>query len=152
MVLSALYTTNDGTFSKSFLVSAMTVTLCSLWPTLINSALGMAQVDRDLINVSKVLEMGIWAKITKLILPSTLLRIFTGLRLSLGVGWVVLIAAEILAQNPGPGKFVWDEFQDGSSQSLARIIVAVLTIGIIGFVLDRVMFTIQQLFSFSDKR
>ena len=78
--------------------------------------------------------------------------IFTGLLLSLGVGWMILIAAEMLAQNPGLGKFIWDEFQNGSSQSLARIIVAVLTIAIIGFVLDRVMFTIQQLFTFSDKR
>ena len=66
-------------------------------------------------------------------LPSALPLIFTGLRLSLGVGWMVLIAAEMLAQNPGLGKFVWDEFQNGSSSSLARIMVAVLTIGIIGF-------------------
>ena len=70
--------------------------------------------------------------------------IFTGLRLSLGVGWMVLIAAEMLAQNPGLGKFVWDEFQNGSSQSLARIMVAVLTIGIIGFVLDRLMSLVES--------
>ena len=81
--------------------------------------------------------------IRKLVLPSALPLIFTGLRLSLGVGWMVLIAAEMLAQNPGLGKFVWDEFQNGSSQSLARIMVAVLTIGIIGFLLDRVMFALQ---------
>ena len=77
-------------------------------------------------------------------LPSALPLIFTGLRLSLGVGWMVLIAAEMLAQNPGLGKFVWDEFQNGSSASLARIMVAVLTIGIIGFLLDRIMFAIQS--------
>ena len=70
----------------------------------------------------------------------------------LGVGWMVLIAAEMLAQNPGLGKFVWDEFQNGSSDSLARIMVAVLTIGIIGFALDRVMFTLQSLFTFSNTR
>jgi nitrate/nitrite transport system permease protein len=70
---------------------------------------------------------------------------FTGLRLSLGVGWMVLIAAEMLAQNPGLGKFVWDEFQNGSSDSLGRIMVAVVTIGVIGFLLDRVMMTIQSL-------
>ncbi|MBS1302003.1 ABC transporter permease [Loktanella sp. SALINAS62] len=152
MVVSAVYATNDGFLSKSFLVSAITVTLCSLWPTLINTALGVASIDRDLISVSRVLKMGPYAKITKLVLPSALPLIFTGLRLSLGVGWMVLIAAEMLAQNPGLGKFVWDEFQNGSSQSLARIIVAVLTIGIIGFLLDRVMFALQSFFTFSAQR
>ena len=152
MVVSAVYTTNDGMFSKSFLVSAITVTLCSLWPTLINTALGVASIDKDLVNVSKVLKMGTWTKITRLVLPSALPLIFTGLRLSLGVGWMVLIAAEMLAQNPGLGKFVWDEFQNGSSQSLARIMVAVLTIGIIGFILDRIMFAIQAAFTFSNNR
>ncbi|MEM6465258.1 MAG: ABC transporter permease [Pseudomonadota bacterium] len=152
MVVSALYATNDGFFAKSFLVSAITVTLCSLWPTLINTALGVSSIDKDLVNVSKVLKMNTWTKITKLVLPSALPLIFTGLRLSLGVGWMVLIAAEMLAQNPGLGKFVWDEFQNGSSQSLAKIIVAVLTIGIIGFLLDRVMYALQSLFTFSNNR
>ena len=73
--------------------------------------------------------------------------IFTGLRLSLATGWMVLIAAEMLAQNPGLGKFVWDEFQNGSSNSLGRIMVAVLTIGLIGFLLDKFMLTIQKKFS-----
>ena len=152
MVVSAVYTTQDGWFAKSFLTSAITVTLCSLWPTLINTALGVSSIDKDLVNVSKVLKMNTWTKITKLVLPSALPLIFTGLRLSLGVGWMVLIAAEMLAQNPGLGKFVWDEFQNGSSQSLAKIIVAVLTIGIIGFLLDRVMFALQSLFTFSNNR
>ncbi|GAB5435716.1 ABC transporter permease [Falsiruegeria mediterranea] len=152
MVVSAVYVTNDGMFSKSFLNSAITVTLCSLWPTLINTSLGVSSIDKDLVSVSKVLKMGTWTKITKLVLPSALPLIFTGLRLSLGVGWMVLIAAEMLAQNPGLGKFVWDEFQNGSSQSLAKIMVAVLTIGIIGFLLDRLMFAIQSLFTFSNNR
>ncbi|MEO1314812.1 MAG: ABC transporter permease subunit, partial [Pseudomonadota bacterium] len=91
-------------------------------------------------------------KITKLVLPSALPLIFTGLRLSLGVGWMVLIAAEMLAQNPGLGKFVWDEFQNGSSQSLAKIMVAVLTIGIIGYLLDRLMYALQSMFTFSAQR
>lgn len=152
MIVSAVYATNDGMFSKSFVISAITVTLCSLWPTLINTALGVAQVDKDLVNVSKVLKMTTWTKITKLVLPSALPLIFTGLRLSLGVGWMVLIAAEMLAQNPGLGKFVWDEFQNGSSSSLAKIMVAVLTIGIIGFLLDRVMYALQSLFTFTNNR
>ncbi|WP_068115005.1 ABC transporter permease [Tropicimonas marinistellae] len=152
MVVSATYTTNDGMFTKSFLISAITVTLCSLWPTLINTSLGVASIDKDLVNVSKVLKMNTWTKITKLVLPSALPLIFTGLRLSLGVGWMVLIAAEMLAQNPGLGKFVWDEFQNGSSQSLAKIMVAVFTIGIIGFLLDRLMYALQSLFTFSNNR
>ncbi|MEL6508450.1 MAG: ABC transporter permease [Pseudomonadota bacterium] len=152
MVVSALYVTNDGWFSKSFLISAITVTLCSLWPTLINTALGVSSIDKDLVSVSKVLKMSTYSKITKLVLPSALPLIFTGLRLSLGVGWMVLIAAEMLAQNPGLGKFVWDEFQNGSSQSLARIMVAVFTIGIIGFMLDRVMYALQSMFTFSANR
>ncbi|MEC9434707.1 MAG: ABC transporter permease [Pseudomonadota bacterium] len=152
MVVSALYVTNDGMFSKSFLNSAITVTLCSLWPTLINTALGVASVDKDLVSVGRVLKLSTWTKITKLILPSALPLIFTGLRLSLGVGWMVLIAAEMLAQNPGLGKFVWDEFQNGSSSSLAKIMVAVFTIGIIGFILDRLMFAIQSMFTFSSTR
>jgi nitrate/nitrite transport system permease protein len=152
MVVSAMYATNDGMFSKSFLVSAITVTLCSLWPTLINTALGVSSIDKDLVSVSKVLKMSTYAKITKLVLPSALPLIFTGLRLSLGVGWMVLIAAEMLAQNPGLGKFVWDEFQNGSSQSLAKIMVAVFTIGIIGFLLDRVMYVLQSMFTFSENR
>ncbi|EAU44492.1 ABC transporter permease [Salipiger bermudensis] len=152
MIISAAVATNDGLFSKSFLISAITVTLCSLWPTLINTALGVASIDKDLVNVSKVLKMNTWTKITKLVLPSALPLIFTGLRLSLGVGWMVLIAAEMLAQNPGLGKFVWDEFQNGSSSSLAKIMVAVFTIGIIGFLLDRVMFALQSLFTFSNNR
>ncbi|TPE53627.1 ABC transporter permease [Amaricoccus solimangrovi] len=152
MVVSALYHTTSGGLPKSFLVSAITVTLCSLWPTLINTGVGVASIDKDLLNVSRVLRLSTWTKITKLVLPSALPLIFTGLRLSLGVGWMVLIAAEMLAQNPGLGKFVWDEFQNGSSNSLARIMVAVLTIGIIGFLLDRIMFAIQSAVSTSTRR
>ncbi|QTN34958.1 ABC transporter permease [Cognatishimia activa] len=152
MVVSAVAASEGGLFAKSFLVSAITVTLCSLWPTLINTALGVASIDKDLVAVSKVLKMNTYTKITKLVLPSALPLIFTGLRLSLGVGWMVLIAAEMLAQNPGLGKFVWDEFQNGSSSSLAKIMVAVLTIGIIGFLLDRVMYAIQSLFTFTSNR
>ena len=152
MIVSAMAATEGGLFAKSFIISAVTVTLCSMWPTLINTSLGVASIDKDLVNVSKVLKMNTWTKITKLVLPSALPLIFTGLRLSLGVGWMVLIAAEMLAQNPGLGKFVWDEFQNGSSSSLAKIMVAVLTIGIIGFLLDRVMFALQSLFTFSNNR
>ena len=87
----------------------------------------------------------------KIVLPSALPYIFTGLRLSLGVGWMVLIAAEMLAQNPGLGKFIWDMFQNGSSETLAQIMVAVFTIGLIGFALDRLMVLLQRLVSYDAK-
>ncbi|MEF2070608.1 ABC transporter permease [Consotaella aegiceratis] len=152
MIVSALYVNASDAVPKSMVVSAITVTLCSLWPTLINTALGVASIDKDLVNVGKVLQLSTAKTITKLVLPSAMPLIFTGLRLSLGVGWMVLIAAEMLAQNPGLGKFVWDEFQNGSSASLARIIVAVITIGIVGFVLDRLMAALQAAFTYSSTR
>jgi nitrate/nitrite transport system permease protein len=152
MVVSAVYVSESPMFEKSFLNSAITVTLCSLWPTVINTALGVSSIDRDLMNVARVLNLGWSTKLFKLVLPASLPLIFTGLRLSLGVGWMVLIAAEMLAQNPGLGKFVWDEFQNGSSGSLARIMVAVFTIGFIGFLLDRVMLTLQSLCTFGARR
>jgi len=144
MVVSALYISDDPMFPKSFVTSAFTVMLCCLWPTLINTAVGVSSVDKDLINVSKVLRLGWFTNVWKIVLPSSVPMIFTGLRLSLGIGWMVLIAAEMLAQNPGLGKFVWDEFQNGSSNSLGRIMVAVFTIGIIGFALDWLMLLLQK--------
>jgi len=152
MVVSALMSSSDGFFAKSFIVSAVTVTLCSLWPTLINTAHGVSSIDKDLMNVGRVLKLSWSSKIFKVVLPSALPLIFTGLRLSLGVGWMVLIAAEMLAQNPGLGKFVWDEFQNGSSSSLAKIMVAVLTIGLIGVLLDRMMLALQTMFTYSATR
>ncbi len=144
MVVSAVYVSDDPFFAKSFLTSAITVTLCCLWPTIINTTVGVSSVDKDLLNVSRVLRLGWFTKTMKIILPSATPMMFTGLRLSLGIGWMVLIAAEMLAQNPGLGKFVWDEFQNGSSDSLARIMVAVLAIGFIGFLLDRGMLMLQR--------
>ncbi len=144
MVISATITSADPFFAKSFVISAIVVMLCSLWPTLINTTVGTASIDKDLLNVGRVLRLSWYAKLTKLVLPSSLPYIFTGMRLSLGVGWMVLIAAEMLAQNPGLGKFVWDEFQNGSSQSLARIMFAVIVIGLIGFLLDRGMMILEN--------
>lgn len=150
MVVSAVYVSDDPLFEKSFVTSAITVTLCSLWPALINTTVGVASIDKDLINVSRVLRLSWFTQIYKIVIPASMPMIFTGLRLSLGVGWMVLIAAEMLAQNPGLGKFVWDEFQNGSSNSLGRIMVAVFVIGIIGFILDRIMLMLQKTFSYDD--
>ena len=152
MIVSAVYVSADPLFDKSFINSAVTVTLCSLWPTVINTAVGVGSIDRDLLNVARVLRLGKTTQLTKLVLPSALPYIFTGMRLSLGVGWMVLIAAEMLAQNPGLGKFVWDEFQNGSSESLSKIMVAVFTIGIIGFLLDRIMLALQNAFTYGPTR
>jgi len=150
MVVSAVYVSANPLFAKSFVTSAITVTLCSLWPTVINTAVGVSSTDKDLLNVGKVLRLNWFKTVTKIALPSSLPMIFTGLRISLGIGWMVLIAAEMLAQNPGLGKFVWDEFQNGSSNSLGRIMVAVLTIGFIGYVLDWMMLTLQKAFSYDN--
>ncbi|CAA6826087.1 MAG: Nitrate/nitrite transport system permease protein [uncultured Thiotrichaceae bacterium] len=144
MIVSATYVTNDPMFDKSFVNSAITVLLCCLWPTIISTAVGVTAVSKDLQNVSHVLRLNWWTHVTKIVLPSAIPMIFTGLRLSLGIAWMVLIAAEMLSQNPGLGKFVWDEFQNGSSNSLGRIMVAVVVIGLIGFLLDRTMLFLQS--------
>ncbi len=148
--VTALYTPPDGAvlFGRALFISAGTVTLCSLWPTLINTSVGVASIDRDHLNVARVLRLSWMQRVFKIVLPSALPLIFTGLRLSLGVGWMVLIAADMLAQNPGLGKFVWDTFQNGSTESMAQIVVAVFAIGIIGFFLDRIMFMLQRLVTF----
>jgi nitrate/nitrite transport system permease protein len=147
MVVSAVYTSDDPALSKSYLNSMITVALCCLWPMVINTAVGVASISQDLVNVSRVLRLSALAHVRKIVLPASIPMIFTGMRLSLGIAWMVLIAAEMLAQNPGLGKFVWDEFQNGSSDSLSRIMVAILAIGLIGFLLDRGMLQIQRLVS-----
>lgn len=150
--VTALYNpaAGDGV-SRALLISAGTVTLCSLWPTLINTAVGVAGVDRDYLNVAKVLKLNAFQRIWKIVLPASLPLIFTGMRLSIGVGWMVLIAADMLAQNPGLGKFVWDTFQNGSTESMAQIVVAVFAIGFIGFILDRIMLALQRLVTFESQ-
>ncbi len=144
LVVSAVYVSDSPVFSKSYIISLFTVSLCSIWPTMINTAVGVAGVSKDLINVSRVLRLGWFTHVRKIVLPSAIPMMFTGLRISLGIAWMVLIAAEMLSQNPGLGKFVWDEFQNGSSDSLSRICLAVLVIGIIGFMLDRTILTLQS--------
>jgi len=147
MVVSAVYVSDDPLVSKAFLNSMITVSLCSIWPMVINTAIGVSTIEQDLKNVSRVLRLSTSMHIKKIVLPSSIPMIFTGMRLSLGVAWMVLIAAEMLAQSPGLGKFVWDEFQNGSSESLARIMAAVIVIGFIGFLLDKGMLKLQQLVS-----
>lgn len=151
LVVSSAYTNPDPSVPKSFITSLITVALCCIWPTVINTAVGVTSVSSDLNNVSKVLRLSWFGHVLKIILPAAVPMIFTGLRLSLGVAWMVLIAAEMLSQNPGLGKFIWDEFQNGNSQSLSRIMVAVITIGFIGYMLDRMMLMMQRKVSWDKK-
>ncbi|WP_394173506.1 ABC transporter permease [Thalassotalea litorea] len=144
MLVSALYVSDDPLFAKSFVNSLITVTLCCLWPMVINTSVGVASINQDWVNVSQVLRLPALTHVRKIVLPASIPAIFTGMRMSLGIAWMVLIAAEMLAQNPGLGKFVWDEFQNGSSQSLSRIMTAVIVIGLIGFLLDRAMLQLQR--------
>lgn len=152
MVVSALYVSQDPIVPKSFINSMITVTLCCLWPMLINTSVGVASINKDHVNLSRVLNLKPLTHVKKIVLPSSIPMIFTGMRLSLSIAWMVLIAAEMLSQNPGLGKFVWDEFQNGSSSSLARIMAAVIVIGLIGFLLDRTMLVIQRFVSWDKSK
>lgn len=133
-----------------FLSSAITVALCSLWATLVNTALGVGSVDKDHMNVARVLRLGFWSRLLKIVIPTALPLIFAGLRISLGVGWMVLVAAEILSTSEGIGKFVNDMYTNGSSQSFAQMFVVVFIVGFIGMALDRIMVILQRLVSFGN--
>ncbi len=148
MIVKTILTNVD--VEKSFVISFISVGLCSMWATLVNTSVGVSSVDKDYMNVAKVLQLGTFQKIFKIILPSSFPMIFTGLRITLSVAWMVLIAIELLAQSPGLGSFVWEEFQNGSSDSNSKIIVAMFIIGIIGFMLDRIMMIFQKLLTFTD--
>ncbi|MGJ8724968.1 MAG: ABC transporter permease subunit [Roseibacillus sp.] len=136
--------------NPAMIFSACTVAMCALWPALVNTALGVSAIDKDHLNVAKVLKLGFWSRLFKIVIPSSLPLVFAGLRISLGVGWMVLIAAEALSSSDGLGKYVWDEYQNGSSQSFANIILACFVVGVIGFFLDRLMIILQRLVSFDD--
>ncbi|WP_066225514.1 ABC transporter permease [Formosa haliotis] len=139
----------DSNDDSSFIISFISVGFCSMWATLVNTAMGVSSVDKDYLNVAKVLKLGPIQNVFKVILPSALPLIFTGLKITLSVAWMVLIAIELLAQSPGLGSFVWEEFQNGANDSNSKIIVAMFVIGIIGFLLDRIMLTIQNAVSFN---
>ncbi|WP_258105721.1 ABC transporter permease [Marinoscillum sp. MHG1-6] len=147
MIVKTLIT--DPDLDKSFIISAISVGLCAMWATLINTSVGVSTVDKDFINVSKVLKLSIGQNIFKIVLPASFPLIFTGLRITVSVAWMVLIAIELLAQSPGLGSFVWEEFQNGANDSNAKIIVAMFVIGIIGFLLDRIMLSVQNFMTFN---
>lgn len=116
--------------------------ITSLWPTIINTALGVSSVSKDYIDVARVLEMTRWGRITKIILPASLPYIFTGLRISLGIAWLVIVAVEMLTGGIGIGFFVWDEW---SRLNLSSVFLAVLVIGVTGLLLDFALGKIQEL-------
>lgn len=116
--------------------------ITSLWPTIINTALGVSSVSKDYLDVAQVLEMPRWRQIYKIILPASLPYIFTGLRISLGIAWLVIVAVEMLTGGIGIGFFVWDEW---SRLNLSSVFLAVLIIGVTGLLLDVAIAQIQKL-------
>jgi nitrate/nitrite transport system permease protein len=116
--------------------------ITSLWPTIINTALGVSSVSQDYLDVARVLEMPRWRRITKIIWPASLPYIFTGLRISLGIAWLVIVAVEMLTGGVGIGFFVWDEW---SRLNLSSVFLAVFVIGITGLLLDVAVDKVQQL-------
>jgi len=116
--------------------------ITSLWPTIINTALGVSSVPTDYLDVARVLEMPRWRRITKIIWPASLPYIFTGLRISLGIAWLVIVAVEMLTGGIGIGFFVWDEW---SRLNLSSVFLAVFIIGLTGLILDYAVDKIQEL-------
>jgi nitrate/nitrite transport system permease protein len=114
--------------------------ITSLWPTIINTALGVSSIPQDYLDVSQVLEMPRWRQIYKITLPASLPYIFTGLRISLGIAWLVIVAVEMLTGGVGIGFFVWDEW---SRLNLSAVFLAVLVIGITGLFLDYLLGRVQ---------
>lgn len=127
-----------GTYGALF-----TIAICSMWPTVLNTAVGVRAVPQDYLNVGKVLKLSRWKTLTKILLPATLPYMFTGFRLSLGIAWLVIVAAEMLTGRPGVGGFLWQEY---NALIYEHIILSILTIGIIGFILDRLMSLIEARF------
>ena len=116
--------------------------ITSLWPTIINTALGVSSVSKDYLDVAQVLEMPKWRQMIKIILPASLPYIFTGLRISLGIAWLVIVAVEMLTGGVGIGFFVWDEW---NRLNLNSVFLAILVIGLTGLVLDYLLGRLQML-------
>ena len=127
-----------GTYGALF-----TIAICSMWPTVLNTAVGVRAVPQDYLNVGRVLKLSRWATLTKILIPATLPYMFTGFRLSLGIAWLVIVAAEMLTGRPGVGGFLWQEY---NALIYEHIILCILTIGVVGFVLDRLMSVVERRF------
>src|SRR5213593_2411105 len=123
-------------FRQSEPAAVFTIALCAMWPTVINTAVGVRSISPDYLNVGRVLKLSRFRMLSKIIVPASLPYVFTGYRLSLGLAWLVIVASEMLTGTPGVGGFLWQEY---NSLVYSHIILSVVTIGAIGFVLDRLM-------------
>ncbi len=132
----ALYTIKDSATSSIFVIF-----ICSIWPMLINTAHGVAGVRRDWLNVAKTLEVGIFRKAFLVVLPAAAPTILTGMRISMGIAWLVIVAAEMLVGGTGIGYFVWNEW---NNLSLTNVIFAILMIGVVGMLLDMLFSVLQR--------
>ena len=130
-------------FQKSEPAAVFTIALCAMWPTVINTAVGVRGISPDYLNVGRVLRLSRTKMLFKIIVPASLPYVFTGYRLSLGLAWLVIVAAEMLTGTPGIGGFLWQEY---NSLVYSHIILSVLTIGAIGFLLDRLMGLVEVRF------
>jgi nitrate/nitrite transport system permease protein len=120
-----------------------TIAVCAMWPTVLNTAVGVRAVPQDYLNVARVLKLSRTKTLVKVLVPATLPYMFTGFRLSLGIAWLVIVAAEMLTGRPGVGGFLWQEY---NALIYEHIILCILTIGIVGFVLDRLMSVVERHF------
>jgi nitrate/nitrite transport system permease protein len=134
-------------FQDSPKASIFMIFICSLWPTLINAAFGASNIPQDHKNVSKAFGFSTWKYLTKILLPFSLPHIVTGLRLSIGVAWMVIVAGEMLSGGMGLGYFVWEEGFNGGN--IAKILVAIIIIGLVGSLLDKCFTWLQNKFSYA---
>lgn len=123
-------------FQKSEPATLFTIALCSMWPTVINTMSGVKSIPQEYWNVAKVLRLSQFQTFTKVLVPATLPHMFTGYRLSVGIAWLVIVASEMLTGTSGVGGFLWQEY---NSLIYAHILLCILTIGVVGFLLDRMM-------------
>src|SRR5215475_14497368 len=130
-------------FRQSEPAAVFTIALCAMWPTVINTAVGVRSISQDYLNVGRVLKLSRWKMLVKIIVPASLPYVFTGYRLSLGLAWLVIVASEMLTGTPGVGGFLWQEY---NSLVYSHIILSVVTIGAIGFLLDRLMGVVERRF------
>ncbi len=132
----ALYTIKDSATSSIFVIF-----ICSIWPMLINTAYGVASVRKDWLNVARTLEVSLVRKAFLVILPAAAPTIMTGMRISMGIAWLVIVAAEMLVGGTGIGYFVWNEW---NNLSLTNVIFAILMIGVVGMALDLIFGMLQK--------
>ncbi|MBI2207525.1 MAG: nitrate ABC transporter permease [Candidatus Rokubacteria bacterium] len=130
-------------FQKSEPAAIFTIAVCAMWPTVINTAAGVRSISPDHLNVGRVLKLSRWKMLVKIIVPASLPYVFTGYRLSLGLAWLVIVASEMLTGTPGVGGFLWQEY---NSLVYSHILLSVVTIGAIGFALDRLMGVVEARF------